>query len=88
MAHLVPIGRLKKYDAKSYRYKDQRYPTVKVRVSPNDIEDIIDREYNNLFDQWRKLTDEILSELIEGYEIGEAALLEKAANPIQVSSVR
>ena len=88
MAHLVPIGRLKKCGVKTYRYEGQRYPTVNIRISPNGIEDIIVREYNNLFDQWRKLTNEILSELIEGYEIGEAALLEKAANPIQVSSVR
>ena len=53
-----------------------------------DIKDVIDQEFNELSDQWRKQTDEILSELIERYKIGEAALLEKAAIPSQVNSVR
>ena len=48
----------------------------------------IDQEFNELSDQWRKHTDEILSELIERYKIGEAALLEEAAIPSQVNSVR
>ena len=53
-----------------------------------DIKDVIDQEFNELSDQWRKQTDEILSELIERYKIGEAALLEEAAIPSQVNSVR
>ena len=65
---------------KTYRYKGQRYTTVNIKTT-KDIEDIIDKEFDDLFDQWRKLTDEILSELVERYEIGEAALLENAANP-------
>ena len=32
-------------------------------------------ENSTTFDQWRKLTDKILSEFIERYEIGESALL-------------
>ena len=35
-----------------------------------DVDDIIDQVFNDLFDQCRKLTDEILSKLIERYEIG------------------
>ncbi|WP_419910598.1 hypothetical protein [Hoeflea sp.] len=66
----------KKYGVEAYRYKGQRYTTVNVKTT-KDVEDIIDREFNELFDQWRKLTDEILSDLIERYEIGEASLLEK-----------
>ena len=66
----------KKYGVKAYRYKGQRYSTVNIKTT-KDVEDIIAQEFNELFDQWRKLTDEILTELIERYEIGEAALLEK-----------
>ena len=33
------------------------------------VEDAIDREFNDLFDQWRKLTNEILSEPTERYEM-------------------
>ena len=56
--------------------------------STKDIEGIIGQEFNNLFEQWFKLTEEALSELIERHETGEAALLEKAAIPTQVNSVR
>ncbi len=78
----------KNYGVETYRYKGQRYTTLNIK-STKDVEDIIDQEFDDLFDQWRKLTDEILSELIERYEIGEAALLEKnAAKPTQVNSVQ
>ena len=51
------------------------------------VEDAIDREFNDLFDQWRKLTNEILSEPTERYEIGESVLLGKAISyPAQVNS--
>ena len=40
------------------------------------VEDIIDQEFKDLFDQWQKLADEIVPVLIERYEIGKAALLE------------
>ena len=66
----------KKYGVKAYRYKGQRYFTVNIKTT-KDVEDIIEREFNDLFDHWRKLTDEILTELIERYETGEAPLLEK-----------
>ena len=53
------------------------------------VEDAIDREFNDLFDQWRKLTNEILSEPTERYEIGESVLLGKAIPyPAQVNSVK
>lgn len=70
----------KKYGVETYRYKGQRYTTVNIKTT-RDVENIIDQEFNDLFDQWQKLTDEILSELIERYEIGEAALLEKSSQP-------
>jgi len=66
----------KKYGVEAYRYKGQRYTTVNIKTT-GDVEDIVNREFNDLFNQWQKLTDEILSELIERYEIGEAAQLEK-----------
>ena len=47
----------------AYRYR-ARDTHRNIRTT-NDIEDIIEQEFNNLFDQWRKLTDEIFSELIE-----------------------
>ena len=53
------------------------------------VEDAIDREFNDLFDQWRKLTGEILSEPTERYEITESVLLAKAIPyPAQVNSVK
>ena len=52
----------------------------------NDVEDIIEQEFNNSFDQWRKLTDEIFSELIEQHEIGVAAL-QKKATPSLLKSI-
>ena len=52
------------------------------------IEDAIDREFEDLFEQWRKLTSEILSEPTERYEMGESVLLGKAIPyPAQVNSV-
>ena len=39
------------------------------------------RTLSQLGGQWRKLTDEILPELIERYKIGKAALLEKRLYP-------
>ena len=77
----------KKYGVEAYRYKGQRYTTVNIKAT-KEVEDIIDKEFDDLFDQWRKLTNEILSELIERYEIGEAALLENAANTAQANSGR
>ena len=50
-----------------------------------DIKDIIDQEFNDLFDQWLELTVEIVSDLIERYEKGEATLLEESVNPAQVN---
>ena len=53
------------------------------------VGDAIDREFNGLFDQWRKPTSEILSEPTERYEIGESVLLGKAIPyPVQVNSVK
>ena len=66
----------------AYRYR-ARDTHRNIRTT-NDVEDIIEQEFNNLFDQWRKLTakfykltDEIFSELIEQHEIGAAALQKK-----------
>ena len=56
---------------------------------PKGVEDAIDRKLGKLFDQWRKLTDEILSELTERYEIGESVFFRKSNSvPIQVNSVK
>ena len=53
------------------------------------VEEAIDREFNDLLDQWRKLTSERLSEPTERYEIGESVLLGKAfPHPAQVNSVK
>ena len=52
------------------------------------VEDGTDREFNDLFDQWQKLTSEILSEPTKRYEIGESKVLGKAIPyPAQVNSV-
>ena len=53
------------------------------------VEDAIDREFDDLLDQWRKLTNEILSKPTERYAIGESVLLGKAIPyPAQVNSVK
>ena len=63
-------------------------PHRKHRNPSEGVEDAIDREFNDLFDQWRKLTSEILSDPSERYEIGESVLLGKAIPyPAQVNSV-
>ena len=61
-------------------------PHHKVR-SPKGVEDAIDRKLGDLFDHWRKLTDEILSELTERYEIGESVFLGKAI-PFLIRSIQ
>ena len=68
----------------AYRYR-ARDTHRNIRTT-NDVEDIIEQEFNNLFDQWRKLTDEIFSELIEQHEIGAAAL-QKKATPSLLKSI-
>ena len=57
--------------------------------SPKGVDDAIDREFNDLFDQWRKLTSETVPVLFERSEIDESALLGKAIpHPAQVNSVK
>ena len=51
----------------------------------NDIENIIDRFSTTCSIKLWKLTNEVLSELIERREIGQVALLERPANPTQVN---
>ena len=53
----------------AYPYKCPTYPTVNIRIPPEDVGDAIDWEFNDLFDQWRKLTSETLSEVLERSEI-------------------
>ena len=64
-------------------------PHRKHQNPSGDVEDAIDQKFNDLLDQWRKLTSEILSELTERYETGESVFLGKAIPyPAQVNSVR
>ena len=51
----------------------------------NDIENIIDRFSTICSIKLWKLTNEVLSELIERREIGQVALLKRPANPTQVN---
>ena len=76
-----------KYGVEACRRKGQRHNAPNIKTT-KDAEDIIDQEFNDLLDQWWKLADKILPELIERYEIGEMALFEKAVNPAQVNSSR
>ena len=48
---------------------------LRIAAPPLIVEDAIDKNFNGLFDQRQKLTDEILSEPTELYEIGESVLL-------------
>ena len=65
-----------------------RWASTCLTLPGTSAEDIIGQKFNNLFDQWWKLTDEALSKLTEPHEIGDTAFLEKAAIPTQVRSVR
>ena len=66
-----------------------RHTPPKTTDSPEDIEDSIGGEFNDLFERWWKLTDEKLSEFFERSEIGESALVGKAIpHPAQVNSVK
>ena len=64
-------------------------PIASESPPPKGVEDAIDWEFNDLFDQWWKLTSETLSELFERSEIDESALLGKAIpHTAQVNSVK
>ena len=64
-------------------------PIASESPPPKGVKDAIDWEFNDLFDQWWKLTSETLSELFERSEIDESALLGKAIpHTAQVNSVK
>ena len=67
-------------DIEAYLYKGQTYPIIYFKI-PKGAEDVIDRVLCVLFDQWRKLTDEILSEITKRYEIGESVFPGKRLHP-------
>ena len=67
-----------KHVASKFTLTNVRHTPPKTSDSPEDIEDSIDGEFKDLFERWRKLTDEKLSEFFERSEIGESALLGKA----------
>ena len=53
------------------------------------IKDVIDLEFDDLFERCRKLTDEKLSDLFERNEINESALFEEAVpHSAQFNSVK
>ena len=88
MAHCAVIRRFVSIWRRGLPLQRPDIPHHKHQNPSEGVEDAIDREFNDLFDQWRKLTNEILSEPTERYEIGESVLLGKAISyPAQVNSV-
>ena len=89
MAHCAVIRRFVSISRRGLPLQRPDIPHHKHQNPSEGVEDAIDREFNDLFDQWRKLTNEILSEPTERYEIGESVLLGKAIPyPAQVNSVK
>ena len=89
MAHCAFIRRFVSIWRQSLPLQMPDIPQRKHQNPPKGVDDAIDREFNDLFDQWRKLTSETLSELFERSEIDESALLGKAIpHPAQVNSVK
>ena len=89
MAHCAVIRRFVSIWRRGLPLQRPDIPHHKHQNPSEGVEDAIDREFNDLFDQWRKLTNEILSEPTERYEIGESVLLGKAIPyPAQVNSVK
>ena len=88
MAHCAFIRRFVGIWRRSLPLQFPDIPLRKHQSPPEGIEDAIGREFNDLFDLWRKLTSETLSELFKRSEIDESALLGKAIpHPAQVNSV-
>ena len=88
MAHCAVIRRFVSISRRGLPLQRPDIPHHKHQNPSEGVEDAIDREFNDLFDQWRRLTNEILSEPTERYEIGESVLLGKAIPyPAQVNSV-
>ena len=89
MAHCAFIRRLASIWRRGLLLQRPDIPHRKHQNPSEGVEDAIDREFNDLFDQWRKLTREILPEPTERYEIGESVLLRKAIpHPAQINSVK
>ena len=89
MAHCALIRRFVSIWRRRLPLQRPDIPHRKHQKPSEGVGDAIDREFNDLFDQWWKLTSEILSEPIERYEIGESVLLRKAIPyPAQVNSVK
>ena len=89
MAHCAFIRRLHTYGVDAYPYKCLTYPAENIGIPPKGIEDAIDLGFDDLFERWRKLTDEKLSELFERNGINESAIFEEdVPHPAQVNSVK
>ena len=89
LTHCAVIRRFVSISRRGLPLQRPDIPHHKHQNPSEGVEDAIDREFNDLFDQWRKLTNEILSEPTERYEIGESVLLGKAIPyPAQVNSVK
>lgn len=69
----------KKYGLETYRYKRQKHTTVNVKM-PEEVQQLVDKDFDGLWDQWQELTRGILGELVERFERGDPDLLEDASN--------
>ena len=69
MAHCAFIRRFVSIWRRSLPLQGPDIPHRKHQNPSEGVEDAIDREFNDLLDQWRKLTSEILSEPTERYEM-------------------
>ena len=78
MAHCAFIRRFVGIWRRSLPLQLPDIPLRKHQSPREGIKDAICREFDDLLDRWRKLTDETYSEFFKWSEIGESALLGKA----------
>lgn len=68
----------KKYGLETYRYKRQKHTTVNVRM-PEQVRELVNADYDGLYDQWHDLTRGLLAELVQRFELGDPDLIEDAS---------
>lgn len=69
----------KKYGLKTFRYKRQKQTTVNVNM-PQEVRELVNADFDVLYDQWNDLTRGILAELVQRFELGDPDLVEDTSN--------
>ena len=89
MAHCAFIKRFARIWRRSLPLQWPDIPQRKHQNLPEGIKNAIDLEFDDLFERWRKLTNEKLSEIFKRSEINESTLFGKAVpRTARINSVK